>query len=74
MRGRPVRDASFLLLFNAHHETVPFRLPDAGHGEWFAQIDTAFDTGRPQLRAVAAGEQYPLQGRSLVLLRKVEGA
>ena len=73
MRGRPVRDASFLLLFNAHHETVPFRLPNAGKGEWFAQIDTAFDSGRPELSAIAAGEQYPLQGRSLALLRKIDG-
>ena len=72
-RGQPIRDATFLLLFNAHHEAVPFRLPDAKQGEWFAQIDTAYETGRPQLSAIRGGEQYPLQGRSLALLRQIGG-
>jgi isoamylase len=70
-RGRPVRDANFLLLFNAHHEAIEFRLPDAGGGEWFPQIDTAFETGKPRGGALAAGMEYPLQGRSLALLRQV---
>ncbi len=70
-RGEPLRDASFLLLFNAHHDTVPFRLPGAGAAQWFAQIDTAFDTGRPQTGTIAGGENYPLQGRSLALLRQL---
>jgi glycogen operon protein len=72
MRGRPVRDASFLLLFNAHHDAVPFRLPGAAGGEWFPQLDTAFDTGKPDGGALATGMQYPLQGRSLALLRQIE--
>jgi glycogen operon protein len=74
MRGRPVHDASFLLLFNAHHDTIGFRLPKIGErGDWFAQLDTAFDTGRPQLGAVPGGSEYPLQGRSLALLRRIDG-
>jgi len=73
MRGRPVRDASFLLLFNAHHDTVPFCLPSAATSprEWFAQIDTAFNTGKPQHGTLRSGEIYPLQGRSLALLRQI---
>jgi isoamylase len=71
MRGRPVRDVNFLLLFNAHHETIPFRLPDAGGGGWFPQLDTAFETGKPHANAVAADAEYPLQGRSLALLRRI---
>ena len=72
-RGRPIHDASFLLLFNAHHDTIGFRLPEFGHNvEWFTQIDTAFETGRPQLGAVPGGSEYPLQGRSLVLLRRID--
>jgi isoamylase len=74
MRGRPIRDASFLVLFNAHHENVPFRLPNLGGGEWFAQLDTAFDDGRPPPQAHASGAEYPLQGRSLALLRQVGAA
>jgi len=48
-------------------------LPEFAHnGEWFAHIDTAFETGRPQLGAVPGGGEYPLQGRSLVLLRRMD--
>jgi glycogen operon protein len=71
MRGRPVRDANFLLLFNAHHETIAFRLPGTGDAEWFPQLDTAFETGKPRSGALAAGAEYALQGRSLALLRQV---
>ena len=74
-RGRPVHDASFLLLFNAHHDTIAFRLPAIGHdAEWVPRIDTAFDTGKPQLEALHGGSDYPLQGRSLVLLRQIDGS
>ncbi len=71
-RGRPLRDASFLMLFNAHHDAIPFRLPEFGSGQWLPQIDTAFDTGMPELGIVDADIEYPLQGRSLVLLREIE--
>ena len=74
MRGRPLHDASFLLLFNAHHDTIGFRLPAIGrNGEWIPQIDTAFDTGRPQLESLHGASEYRLQGRSLVLLRRNDG-
>ena len=73
MRGRPVRDASFLVLFNAHHDTIPFTLPDFGGGEWFPQLDTAAETGVPRQGAVATGAAYPLEGRSLALLRHIGG-
>jgi isoamylase len=74
MRGRPIHDASFVVLFNAHHDTIGFRLPAFDrHATWFAQIDTAFDTGEPQLREIPGGDEYPLQGRSLALLRRIDG-
>ena len=74
MRGRPLHDASFLLLFNAHHDTIGFRLPAIDrNGEWIPQIDTAFDTGRPQLESLHGASEYRLQGRSLVLLRRNDG-
>ena len=74
MRGRPLHDASFLLLFNAHHDTIGFRLPAIDrNGEWIPQIDTAFGTGRPQLESLHGASEYRLQGRSLVLLRRNDG-
>jgi isoamylase len=68
-RGRPVEDEDLLLLLNAHHDALAFRLPgDAGR--WDALVDTSFADGIPEVRAHAAGADYPLQGRSVVLLSR----
>ena len=69
-RGRQLHDASFLVLFNAHHDQIDFKLP-AGFG-WRTEVDTAFDTGEPPPEAPAPTETYPLQGRSLVVLRQLD--
>jgi glycogen operon protein len=67
--ARPVRDASFLMLFNAHHDAIPFMLPALGPIKgWYAQFDTALENGTPAGSTTPAGTEYPLQGRSLVLL------
>ncbi len=73
-RGRPVVDDTFLVLFNAHHDTIDFRLPALeGPREWLCRIDTDFDDGDPSGRRCAAGAAYSLQGRSLVLLQQMQG-
>jgi len=74
-RGRPVKDDDMLLLFNGHHDEIPFRLPTAPHKmRWQVEIDTAFDEGkRPDDRLYYSQATYPLQGRSLVLLRHTVG-
>ncbi len=69
-RGRPVRDSNFLLLFNAHHEEIAFVLPQfLSDKTWWTTLDTAATEAFEQ-RRMTAGESYPLQGRSLVLLRE----
>ena len=70
-RGQPVRDVNFLLLLNAHHEEITFMLP-AYHPEqaWHTELDTARDAGLGPDVAYRGGQAYPLQGRSLVLLRE----
>jgi len=70
-RGQAVRDLSFLVLFNAHHEPIPFRLPDYASGRWRALLDTAFEDGLTINGTFDAGVEYELQGRSLALLRQV---
>ena len=68
-RGRPVKDQNLLVLFNAHHETVEFKLPEhAGPGRWFALLDTAHEHGLASSGTFDAGASYPLQGRSLALM------
>jgi isoamylase len=43
-RGGKVRDDSFLLIFNAHTDSVTFTLPDAAWGgTWVQALDTAAD-------------------------------
>ncbi len=68
-RGKPVRDNNFLVLFNAHHEEIPFLLPEfhAG-GAWQEVLDTANEKHPFEQKHFDAGAQYPLQGRSMVLL------
>ena len=39
--GEPIRDNSFLLLINAHHEPLQFVLPGQQTVEWQLLLDTA---------------------------------
>ncbi len=71
VRAIPLRDSDFLVLFNAHHDAIAFRIPQPAEGaRWIAEIDTAFDTGVPEVTSISPDAPYPLQGRSLVLLRE----
>ena len=70
-RGQPLRDEDFLILFNAHHEAVPFRLPQLDAAtRWLVLLDTALEGGLARDGAYDAGAEYPLQGRALALLQR----
>ncbi|WP_236734119.1 glycogen debranching protein GlgX [Mycolicibacter kumamotonensis] len=70
-RGQPVVDDSFLLCFNAHADTVGFAVPGGDYAqEWTVELDTA-QPQAPAEQAVQAGEEMPVAGRSLLVLRKV---
>ena len=60
-RGSPVRDARFLLLFNAHSEPITFILPEARFANsWDVVIDTGVSAAtRPRTRRRA--QQRPVQ-------------
>jgi glycogen operon protein len=74
-RGQPLADASFLVLFNADHEPVEFKLPDAGPGvTWTVEVDTATADGDPPRDAPAPNGAYKLEGRALALLRQGDGS
>lgn len=70
-RGHALQDNDFLLLCNAHHEEIPFVLPALSDGIPFeVLVDTALSQGRPTEGFQHPSEDpYPVQGRSLVLLR-----
>ncbi len=68
-RGRTVKDDNLLLLFNSHHEAIPFRLPVIGKTMvWQSLLDTHFAGGLQTDGDYCGGEDYVLEGRSLALL------
>jgi glycogen operon protein len=69
-RGEPVLDDSFIVLFNADPDPVAFRLPPRRFGNrWRVELSTA-DPDAPD-DVFAQREEIALEGRSLVLLRRV---
>ena len=68
-RGQRVHDENFLLLMNAHFETIPFALPPPPLGAgWIALIDTSCQISGDGNRFFFGSDSYPLQARSLALL------
>jgi glycogen operon protein len=69
-RGKPIRDDSFLLLFNASPRELEFIIPPARYRESW---ETVLDTARPAERfedMAKAGELIPVRDRSLQVLRR----
>ncbi|MGW0073301.1 glycogen debranching enzyme, partial [Streptosporangium sandarakinum] len=69
-RGRRTRDDSFLLLFNAHHDVIEFTIPKDYGEMWMTEIDTAMPI-TVDTRICRAGEEVPVTGRSVRVLRRV---
>jgi len=66
-----VRDDNFLMLFNAHHDEIPFTLPADGDCAWKVLIDTARGDAFEPDATLGAGNVYVLGGRSFTLLQQV---
>jgi glycogen operon protein len=76
-RGERETDATFCLVFNAHHEPLPFALPPAE--PWGERWEWVLDTGDPEHRPgtpkgepLQAGEPMTVGERSVVVLRRLE--
>jgi glycogen operon protein len=68
-RGQRISDDNFILLINAHFETIPFVLPVPPTGAgWVALIDTSCQLSGEVSRFHFGNDSYPLQARSLALL------
>ena len=73
--GEPIRDESFLLLINAHHEPMQFVLPGQEHLEWQLLLDTASVDGfcrEPQ--KFASGDEVEIPERATMLLKLITGS
>jgi glycogen operon protein len=70
-RGNPVSDDDFLLMLNASADEIAFTLPGfRSHIRWLPVVDTSTQSERAETKRYARGSAYPLQRRSLVLLRQ----
>ena len=70
-RGERVVDDSFLMCFNAHHESIDFTLPGEDYAQsWEVSLDTAAPLLR-EFRSAKGGGTVTLEGRSMLVLRKV---
>jgi isoamylase len=76
-RGESIHDASFFLLFNAHHEPIDFVLPGERWGkQWARVVDTAAPAAAlgEESTVVGASERVPVAGRSVVVLERSDPA
>src|SRR5216110_385750 len=72
--GEPIRDDTFLLLINAHHEPIPFVLPGQEHLEWQLILDTMDPNGfLAEPKKLPSGDDVDLGGRACCLFRLVSG-
>ncbi len=69
-RGEPIIGETLLLLLNAHHEAIPFTLPETrAEHHWERVLDDALPEADGELLVMQGGDRYTLQGRSVVMLR-----
>jgi glycogen operon protein len=77
-RGEQVIDASFYVMFNAHHEPLDFKLPEEKWGtRWVVLLNTVDPADHmseeDSTGELAAGATFSVQAWSLVLLRRTGG-
>jgi len=73
-QGDPVRDETFVVLFNAYHESVKFALPGKQDVNWEVCLDTRDESSFPgEPGSHSAGDELELIERSLCVLRQVKG-
>jgi glycogen operon protein len=67
-----VIDDTFLILFNAWQDAIVFTLPAVSFGRrWAHELSTAEPELEPSSTIYPARGVVPVEGRSLVLLRRV---
>ncbi len=73
--GQPIKDDTFMLLFNAHHEPVNFLLAGVDDVKWERIIDTADEAGfLGSPTAHSGGDEVPLTPRSMSVFKLAAGS
>lgn len=66
-RGRQLVDNNFLILLNAHHESINFELPDFPEHAWKLLFDTFIEGKLASVPLYRPKENYTIRGRSMCL-------
>jgi glycogen operon protein len=73
--GELIRDDTFLLLINAHHEPLPFVLPGQEDVAWQLLVDTALDDAFLKTPTDhVSGDDIEIKGRATMLLQLTTGS
>jgi isoamylase len=67
-RGEPIVGDTLLVLLNAHHDKVPFTLPDLEPDQQWQRVFDTVSAATPE-RTYRAGGRYPLHGRSVAVFK-----
>lgn len=70
-QGERIQDDTFILLLNAFHEPIPFHIPGE-HLRWEIVFNTYMRDLKKSEKLVKGGTQFPLEGRSVVLMRQMK--
>ena len=69
--GAQITDDSFFLIFNAHHESMRFRLPRMKWGrQWTVVVDTTQPIVQAGARSYSFREEIQVSGRAMIVLRR----
>ena len=70
-RGERITDDSFLIFFNAFHESLEFTIPNDDYGNaWVAEIDTNAPALEEGTLIYKAAEVIRIEARSVLVLRR----
>jgi glycogen operon protein len=73
--GKPIKDDTFMLLFNGHHEPVKFFLPGREHVTWERIIDTDEEDGFLAAPTThQSGDELVLVPRSMAVFKLTAGS
>ena len=74
-RGQPIVDHTFMVLFNAFHETITFMLAGQQDVNWEMVVNTDQERGVLESPSThASGDEVELPGRSMCILRLSKGS
>jgi glycogen operon protein len=68
-RGQVITDSDFVVLLNAHHEPMEFRMPaEPSDARWILRLNTAKENGvEPEVSMLEPGAAFRIEGRALAV-------